>query len=401
MYRAASALFLFTIAACGSLNLDNGKLECSQDGRCPENFYCAMDVHCWLTGTGPDGSASHDGGGTSDVNDDLLASDAFMADLLPATDLNCGRMTCADACVDTLNDTLNCGGCGLSCSANHMASIICFGGACNGSCQAGYADCNQNKLFDGCEVDVASDAANCGACNRVCQKGANAIQPTCRAGNCDFQCKPGWANCDGSATNGCEIETDTDASNCGACGSSCGMATPYCINGQCLPPKRVFVSSATYSSNLGGLAGADSKCQGLANAAGLSGTFKAWLSDEKTSATARLTHSNTPYFRPDGLMIAPNWASLASHCHMNAITVNESGAIVPGNGAFTLTGSAEDGSGLCANGCCSGWTSTNPMLPDIAGGDITIGCILPQLAGWSSARQTGCNELGHIYCIEQ
>jgi len=44
-------------------------------------------------------------------------------------------------------------------------------------------------------------------------------------------------------------------------------------------PKKVFVSSQTYVGNLGGVAGADSLCQGLATAAGLTGTFKAFLSD--------------------------------------------------------------------------------------------------------------------------
>eukprot|EP01083_Nonionella_stella_P101503 287797_1 len=39
----------------------------------------------------------------------------------------------------------------------------------------------------------------------------------------------------------------------------------------------VFVTSETYSGGtIGGIAGAHSKCQALANAAGLSGTFKAW-----------------------------------------------------------------------------------------------------------------------------
>ena len=43
--------------------------------------------------------------------------------------------------------------------------------------------------------------------------------------------------------------------------------------------KRVFVSSTSSSANLGGIAGADSTCQTLANTAGLGGsTWKAWLS---------------------------------------------------------------------------------------------------------------------------
>jgi len=43
--------------------------------------------------------------------------------------------------------------------------------------------------------------------------------------------------------------------------------------------KFVFASSATFTGNLGGLRGADDACQALASDAGLSGTFRAFLSD--------------------------------------------------------------------------------------------------------------------------
>ena len=38
---------------------------------------------------------------------------------------------------------------------------------------------------------------------------------------------PGWADCDGNVTNGCETQTTT-ASHCGACGRSCVSARPVC-----------------------------------------------------------------------------------------------------------------------------------------------------------------------------
>jgi hypothetical protein len=34
-------------------------------------------------------------------------------------------------------------------------------------------------------------------------------------------CDSGYADCDGNPVNGCETSTDTDASNCGACGKAC------------------------------------------------------------------------------------------------------------------------------------------------------------------------------------
>jgi hypothetical protein len=35
------------------------------------------------------------------------------------------------------------------------------------------------------------------------------------------QCDRGFADCDGDPTNGCEININKDAENCGACGNSC------------------------------------------------------------------------------------------------------------------------------------------------------------------------------------
>jgi hypothetical protein len=79
-----------------------------------------------------------------------------------------------------------------------------------------------------------------------------------------------------------------------------------------LPPtKIVFISSRTYAGNLGGLAGADAKCQELARAAGLSGTYKAWLSDGKgANPITRFTHNPGPYKLRNGLKVANSWNEL-------------------------------------------------------------------------------------------
>src|SRR4051812_26024409 len=69
----------------------------------------------------------------------------------------------------------------------------------------------------------------------------------------------------------------------------------------------VFVSSALYSGALGGLSGADSKCQGLAAAAGLPGAYKAWLADTTGAPISRFVHSTGPYRLVNGTTIAANW----------------------------------------------------------------------------------------------
>jgi hypothetical protein len=54
-------------------------------------------------------------------------------------------------------------------------------------------------------------------------------------------------------------------------------------------PKIVFVTSQTYTGNLGGHTGADQKCKALALAAGLLGNFKAWISGDGLNEEARAT----------------------------------------------------------------------------------------------------------------
>ncbi len=56
----------------------------------------------------------------------------------------------ANGCEANLQtDKNNCGGCGNVCSANNIAAVSCSQGVCNGACNAGFADCNANKLTDG------------------------------------------------------------------------------------------------------------------------------------------------------------------------------------------------------------------------------------------------------------
>ncbi len=47
-------------------------------------------------------------------------------------------------------------------------------------------------------------------------------------------CAPGFGNCDGTWTNGCEANLDSDPANCGACGNACGegvCAAASCASG--------------------------------------------------------------------------------------------------------------------------------------------------------------------------
>ena len=89
---------------------------------------------------------------------------------------------------------------------------------------------------------------------------------------------------------------------------------------------RVFVTSQKYTGNLGGPEGADAKCQACADAAGLGGTWKAWICDSTTTASVRLTHFDENYVRAvDRTSIATNWADLTDGALVNAVLEDEYG----------------------------------------------------------------------------
>jgi hypothetical protein len=122
------------------------------------------------------------------------------------------------------------------------------------------------------------------------------------------------------------------------------------------PSCTVFITSATFTGNLGGLLGADSQCQMLAEAAGLSGTYRAWLSTADTSPSVRFTQAIVPYPRVDGTLIANDYDDLTDGDITNSITLDENG-VDRSSGARLWTGTDSDGSPLGAN--CSDWTSTD------------------------------------------
>jgi hypothetical protein len=137
-----------------------------------------------------------------------------------------------DGCeTNTQGDTANCGACGVACSTAHVTSVACSAGLCKGACVAGWMDCDNDIQLDGCETDVASDPVNCGACGAPCS-GNHVPAPACSGGQCDGACAAGWADCNGNlALDGCEQNIQTSAANCGACGAAC---TKTCAAGSCV-----------------------------------------------------------------------------------------------------------------------------------------------------------------------
>ena len=125
--------------------------------------------------------------------------------------------------------------------------------------------------------------------------------------------------------------------------------------------KFVFVTvGITYNGDLGGLAGANAKCQAEAAASGLPGTYKAWLSDfAGNSPSTTFTQSVVPYVNTDatGSQVATGWNGLVTS---GASTIAAIGGV-----AFTTPNTWDDtlmdGTPFqfASDVSCVGWLNAN------------------------------------------
>lgn len=117
----------------------------------------------------------------------------------------------SDRCeTDTANDVANCGLCYFDCrNLPHVAPSLvrCTEGVCDlaRACMPGWADCEHGAL-DGCEANLSSAPAHCGACGHACPAGPHA-RPRCENGRCALNCAEGWFDCDADPATGCESST--------------------------------------------------------------------------------------------------------------------------------------------------------------------------------------------------
>jgi len=157
----------------------------------------------------------------------------------------------------------------------------------------------------------------------------------------------------------------------------------------------LFVSSETYTGDLGGLAGADATCQALADGAKLpsTGRFRAWLSDGENSP---LTRFGPPlegaFILPNGTQVAASWAGLISNADLNStINVNELKVQVPKpHRVWSNTGA--DGSSLEGLDC-NGWS----VGDDSAKG--SYGNLAAQDVEWTDSSSLQCNKYYRLYCV--
>ncbi len=218
---------IFLLAACGSNTPTAGDsgTDASTDASVEAGIDAALDVPM---DTGGDLGNDLAVDATTDVCPDALAD----GNCLTCTP---GQRVCDGACVSPTDPAYGCAdpSCTPCAFANATAQCGDAGRCTMGACEVGYTDCNHDPS-DGCETATGSDTHNCGACGAVCAV-SNAT-PTCVTGACAVgACASGFGDCDHMASNGCETPITADDANCGACGNHCMLAgaSSHCVAGAC------------------------------------------------------------------------------------------------------------------------------------------------------------------------
>jgi len=217
---------------------------CPPDERfCADQFRCVKrddDNNCGACGNKCD--PNNDGG--------TPPPDAFYG----CANEQCGALKCnplkgncdglvENGCETSLDTNDNCGACGNACPDGQA----CRGGPdakAHCMCPPGRTFCprgTSGNLEVGECVDVATDQQNCGACGVSCAdyeippSARSSTVATCKYGSCVAECSYGFADCNRSESDGCEINTNSDPRNCGGCGIVCdAVAGQACVAGRCV-----------------------------------------------------------------------------------------------------------------------------------------------------------------------
>ena len=266
-------------------------------------------------------------------------------------------------------------------------ATACENGICT-DCQQDAGMCVDDKSFRGCNANGTWDPP------APCESGI------CFGDGCR-ECKPGSTRCvDDDMLETCSSDGQFDEET--ACPNACKAGA--CTSN----PKKVFVTSTTYKGGeLGGTAGADAKCQARATAAGLTGTFRAWLSQLDSSPGGNFPRDGGPYLLVNGGVVANNWTGLTSGTLRHAINITELGTPAP---TATVAGCTTPivwtdtlGDGMVADLglTCGEWT-------DSSGFDASWGTTSSQVdwtqgacMGFGTSAATGCGALAPLYCFEQ
>ncbi|MDP1827789.1 MAG: DUF1554 domain-containing protein [Archangium sp.] len=266
-------------------------------------------------------------------------------------------------------------------------SRSCPFGCCDlsGVCQQpGPATCGSQG--NACLSCPSGQSCQLGMCLATASGGGTGSSGRCTS---SAECATGWACEAGQCTlrsvigGGGGVGGDGGAvgGGGGAVGGGSGAALPM----------RVFITSVAGPGNIGGLAGADARCDAAARAANKGGTWKAWLSTASEAAHSRQADVG-PWHQQSadgGLTLTFNNKANLSTTPIAAISVDEMGRYT---GAEYWTGTS--GGGQASDSTCSGWTSASSNYFGTIGNGSTS-------TAWTSSTSAYCYDFNALLCFEQ
>lgn len=226
-----------------------------------------------------------------------------------------------------------------------------------------------------CEAGLTASATALGSCQSDLAVAAACGNGVVDAGeDCDF----GDLGEDGCGDFGFPLGALT-------CGAGCVYDTSGCRNAW----HRVFLTSSTHRPNFGGSGDGDAICNQLAAAAGLTGSWKVWLSSEDEDARDRIAEGE--YRLIDGTVLATSIGDLLDGSLAHAIDVTERGVRINGSdGVWTGT----NPNGTKAPYRCNEWNGTSAD-------DGVAGTMSATGSSWThDGGPTPCFDEYRLYCFE-
>jgi hypothetical protein len=154
---------------------------------------------------------------------------------------------------------------------------------------------------------------------------------------------------------------------------------------------RLAFLSGTWTPT-GGVAGADTHCQTIANNRSLAGTFVALLATQTASAASRLTNG-APWVRIDGLALAPTAFDVMNGTLSVPLNVDAGGGYVGDEPVWT---GVPSGGTLSDNGIetCNDWGDT-------AGFGASGSPVRTSSAWFYDEMGVSCTQARRLYCFQQ
>jgi len=151
--------------------------------------------------------------------------------------------------------------------------------------------------------------------------------------------------------------------------------------------KLIFVTNGLWNGDLGGLAGADAKCNSEAKSRGFNGTYQALLGSSAGRPETRSIHYPIPYLSETGGYLNSDFHDLFSSGPDNSIN----------NDPFKNAWTGLNSNGTLTGQDCNGWTDSSVSATGTKGKVDAIN------QTWLNDTEAPyvCNGIFSLYCIEQ